>query len=421
MLRRASLLFVPCVCLSLAAAAQTNQQLTGVTRVRTEPDGRIFANDVPVFPIGFTQGPAAGATTPDGLNGMAKLRSEGFTFQQWQCPPKAWGPEREAQLDALLAEANKHGMHIVVAIADLQHVMPTDTAKVAELKRVLKKYRDNPAIILWKGEDEPQWGKVPIEKLRLFYDTVHQLDPNHPVWITQAPRGTAADLEPYSQFFDVGAIDIYPVSYPPGMHSGTDNKDLSVVGDYTKLIREAMDYKKPAMMTLQICFSGVIRPGKTLRFPTFEEERYMSYQAIIDGAHALLYFGGSIPACQNERDLAYGWNWTFYERVLQPVLHELSPGGPLYPALIAPPSKLAIQSDGGPALEYTVREAGSYIYVLAARREGATVEVNFSGLPANITDGEVLFESPRHVKLADGKFTDWFGPHDVHVYRFRRP
>src|SRR5207248_8802315 len=204
-----------------------------------------------------------------------------------------------------------------------------------------------------------------------------------------APRGTVDDLKPYSEFFDVGAIDIYPVSYPPGGHSGIENKSLSVVGDYTLLIRKAMDYKKPAMMTLQICWSGVINPGKTLRFPTFPEERYMTYQAIIDGAHALLYFGGSIPSSLGERDAAYGWNWTFYDHVLHPVLDELRPDGPLYPALIAPNSKLPIQSDGGPALEFTVREAGSYVYILAARREGNTVQVNFSGLPGGVGAGDV--------------------------------
>ena len=35
-------------------------------------------------------------------------------------------------------------------------------------------------------------------------------------------------------------------------------------------------------------------------------------------------------------------------------------------------------------------------------------------------DGEVLFESPRRVKAADGQFTDWFAGNDVHVYRLTK-
>lgn len=419
--KRPGLLMVPFLCVPLAVGAQATASLTGVSHVRTEPDGRFFVNGAPVFPIGFTQGPPTGAMATDGVNGMQELRKEGFAFQQWQCPKGKWGPAKEAELDALLKEADRQGMHVAIWIADLVNLTPSDTARLAELKRVVTKYRDSPAIFLWKGADEPQWGKIPPDHLRLFDDTVHSLDPNHPVWITQAPRGTAADLEPYSKYFDVGAIDIYPVSYPPGTHSGNGNLGLSAVGDYTLEIRKAMDYRKPAMMTLQICWSGVIKPGKTLRFPTFPEERYMSYQAIVDGAHGLLYFGGNLKPCLNSRDAGYGWNWTFYDKVLRPVLDQLRPGSPLYPALVAPKSSLAIHSDGGSGLEYTVREAGNYIYLLAAKREGDTVQVSFSGLPDNISSGKVLYEAPREVEVENGSFTDWFGPNDVHVYRFRKP
>jgi hypothetical protein len=47
------------------------------------------------------------------------------------------------------------------------------------------------------------------------------------------------------------------------------------------------------------------------------------------------------------------------------------------------------------------------------------VNVAFSGLPASAGDGEVLFESPRRVQAKDGEFTDWFGPFEVHIYRFK--
>jgi len=63
--------------------------------------------------------------------------------------------------------------------------------------------------------------------------------------------------------------------------------------------------------------------------------------------------------------------------------------------------------------------------------------VSFSGLPLQddgtpIAEGQVLFEyvqDPlpppldgqrvfRPVSVTNGGFKDWFGPHDVHVYRF---
>jgi hypothetical protein len=34
--------------------------------------------------------------------------------------------------------------------------------------------------------------------------------------------------------------------------------------------------------------------------------------------------------------------------------------------------------------------------------------------------GSVVFEEPRKVELKDGAFSDWFGPNEVHVYKFTR-
>ena len=418
--KRASVVLGVLLCCQFAGAARAQSPAGRVTEVLTQPDKSFLVDAVPTFPIGFTGGPPTGTAAPDGVNAMTSLKREGYVFQLWYCPQRAWGPAKEAELDALLREANEQGMHIAISIADLQHIPSGDSARNAELRRVVNKYRDNPALFFWKGTDEPQWGKIPSEDLRGYFDTIHELDPQHPIWITQAPRGTVADWKPYSRFFDIGAVDIYPVSYPPGAHSGIENKELSVVGDYALRIRESTDYRKPTMMVLQICWSGVAKPTTTLRFPTFAQERYMTYQAIIDGARGLIYFGGNVTPCLNKRDAAYGWNWTFYDRVLRPVLDELRPDGPIYPALVANASTLPISSDGGAASEFAVREAGEYIYILASRREGATVQVSYSGLPSGITDGEVLFESPRHIAVANGKFTDWFGPNDVHIYRFRR-
>jgi len=174
------------------------------------------------------------------------------------------------------------------------------------------------------------------------------------------------------------------------------------------------------MMVLQICWSGVTKPGKTLRFPTFSEERYMTYQAIINGARGLVYFGCNVKSCWNDQDTAYGWNWSFYNRALRPVLDELRPEGPLFPALVAPDSRLPVQADVKD-LEFVVRESGDFIYVLAARRESGTSEIKFTGLPPGITAGTLLYEDPRAVTVTHGSFTDWFGPHEVHLYRFRRP
>ena len=131
-----------------------------VTDVQTQPDGPFLVNGAPTFPIGITGGPPTGAATPWGQNAMAYLASEGHVFQLWYCPRHKWGPEKEAELDALVKEADKEGLHIVISIDDFQHIKSGDTTHIAELKRVVEKYRDHPSIFFWKGADEPQWGKI---------------------------------------------------------------------------------------------------------------------------------------------------------------------------------------------------------------------------------------------------------------------
>jgi hypothetical protein len=146
----------------------------------------------------------------------------------------------------------------------------------------------------------------------------------------------------------------------------------------------------------------------------------MSYQSIIAGARGLLYFGGNVPQCQTEQDKALGWNWSYYGKVFKSVLDEFNPSGPLFPALVAADSKLPVTMEGAADVEYRVREADGAIFLLAAKREGSTVKVTFHGLPADVATGDLLYESPRTVTAKDGSFTDWFGPNEVHAYRFRR-
>jgi hypothetical protein len=81
---------------------------------------------------------------------------------------------------------------------------------------------------------------------------------------------------------------------------------------------------------------------------------------------------------------------------------------------------LPVKVSGANDVEFCVREAGRDIYIIACKREGATVKVEFSGLPQVKGEGEVMFESPRTVQVTDGKYVDWFAPFDVHVYHFRR-
>jgi hypothetical protein len=389
------------------------------TVVSIDPDNVFYINGRPMFPIGFSTAPPPEGVTPRGEDAYLALKQNGAVFHR--CGGGTWGPAAEAELDHLLDRSAEAGLLCAITIPDLSAPGASEIANQIELRRVVAKYKDHPGLGFWKGKDEPEWGRTPVENCQRFYDIVHQIDDNHPVWITQAPRGSIESLTPYDPTYDVGAIDIYPIGYPPGTHGNLPNRNISVVGDYANWMQQITQNRKPFWMVLQIAWSGVIPPAHTLRMPTFFEERYMTYQAIINGARGVLYFGGNIGATQNDRDRQLGWNWTFFRRVLKPLLRELDPQSPLYSALIAPVSTLPVQASGADDVEFTVRESNDQIFILAAKREGPTAQVRFRGLPLNdSTVGDVLFEEPRRVTVSNQSFSDWFGPNEVHLYRFSR-
>ena len=375
-----------------------------------------------VFPIGFTMPPPPSSRAPNGRNGIEELAAAGATFLRTGVMGGPWDAaaiEREQQwLDA----AARHQMHCWVFLRELGSITPQAPQRETMLRQVVTRFRNHPGLGVWKGADEPEWGREPVPPLVRAREIIRELDPHHPIAVTHAPRGTVASLRPYNASADITGADIYPIGYPPGGHSLGTNKSISMVGDYTRTMMEVADGKMPVWMILQISWSGVIKPGKTLRFPTFPEERFMVYQAIINGARGLIFFGGHIEKAMSPEDARLGWNWTFWNRVLRPVVEEVGTKSPLYAALTVSNSKLPVQARAGQGtggIEFCVREADGAVFILACKAEGPTEQVTFTGLPDWAAEGEVMFESPRRVAAQGGKFTDWFAPFEVHVYRFR--
>jgi hypothetical protein len=279
----------------------------------------------------------------------------------------------------------------------------------------------HPALGAWKGHDEPAHGNVPPDNLVRGHGVIASIDAAHPVVIIQAPRGTVTELTPYRPAFDITGVDIYPVAYPPGEHAARPNKDLSVVGDMTQWIRKAAG-TKPAWVTLQIAWSGVLPPDHVPRLPSNADLRFMAYQAIANGARGLAFFGGHLEQVMSPADASAGWNWSFWRESLEPLVRELSSTA-LGPALTAAPADNVYTRPRVPGVEIATRRAGGFLYVVAVRRSGATSQVGFEGLPTTLKGGQVLFEYAngqfRSVPVSGGAFRDWFAAHDAHVYRFK--
>ena len=413
--------------------------------------GVLLVDGAKMFPLGVSNPPPPGKRTPSGKDGLKELADAGVNVVrtgrgQWSAATLDAEIAAERALEDAAAARGLLCWLYLGELPDLPERAPGQppAAKEQLLAKVVNAFKDHPGLGAYKGIDEPRnpfRGENWIRPAGLVraYAALKRLDPNHPVVIIQAPRSPVAALVPYRPAFDVTGADIFPIAYPPGQHSDLPNTDISVVGDVTKKMTAAAG-SKPVWTTLQIAWAGTVtsaqRPDVVPRFPTLHEERFMAYQAIVNGARGLMFFGGQLTQVTRPVDARAGWNWTFWDLVLKPLITELSSTA-VQPALVARTARATVAASAAD-VEIAAREDDRFLYVIAVRRGGSTTRVGFSGLPKKrdgspITGGQALFEyvqepppppigagrqSFRSVSASDGGFRDWFGPHDAHVYRF---
>jgi hypothetical protein len=419
--------------------------------VTLDGTGVLLVGGKKVFPICLSNPPPLGKKAPSGKQGLAEVAEAGVSLIRTGL--ETWSLDefdaQIAQQRALLDAAAAAGLRCWLWLGNAASHPSDSAAPVVGLMRdIVNDFKAHPGLGLWKGADEPAnplRGEfvIPPAPLVRAYNKLKTLDPDRPLVIIHAPRGSAADLTAYRPAFDITGADIYPISYPPGIHADTANPDITVVGDMTRKMRKVAG-AKPVWMTLQIAWSGMARstdhPDVVPRFPSLRQERFMAYEAIIEGARGLTFFGGHMTEVCVPADAKAGWNWTFWRQVLRPLVQELS-SPELHPALIVADDPARVRPKQPRSdIELVVRRNpdSGYLYVIVAKRGGDTTKITLVGLPKKddgtpIRRGEVLFEHvqhppplprlsgsqiPRPVTVTNGGFTDWFAPYDVHVYRF---
>jgi hypothetical protein len=384
----------------------------------------LFAGQ-PAFPIALSNPPPLESRSPDGADGLDEVVAAGVTVFRVG-PMPLWPSSAISSIQAWDAAALERGVHTWVSLGDLSTAQPGSIAD-KQLQKVVTSVTTDPSgagLGFWKGADEPALGGLTPTQLRFAYCRVTSrgnprwcqgempLDPAH-LWLTiEAPQGTPHSLSTYSRVTDTHGVDVYPIAL------GTSQPDLHEVGVWTHTLASVTP-DHSVWTTLQICSSGSYSSSAYV-LPTRTQERYMIYDAIINGARGLSFFGGDNPGCSNARDRALGWNWTFWNTVLSGLVGEIAAKSALAPALDNPGSTTALVTTD-PATEAISRLAVSRtgkkeLWVLVARAGPGTTNVTIKGLPRSLRFASVYTEH-RLVTLANGTLTDRFSQWQVHVYR----
>jgi len=298
------------------------------------------------------------------------------------------------------------------------------------IKENVRKFKDQPALLCWETVDEPAftWNsaelRVKPEPLIQTYNLIKAEDSEHLVYMNHAPVNLVSTMQKYNPGNDIVACDVYPVIphgirpsyaiFPDGLQGDLLNPYISQVGEYVDKMRRVTGSGKPLFMVLQ-GFSWEMlrkendRDPKMIKYPTYEESRFMAFNAIIHGANGIVYWGTS-----------YTPQPSSFWFDLKKVTHEL---GKMQNILAAHNVKMKIEKeyhelghsvDAG--IEMLVKNYNNKTYLLTANADKNPAKITFKSL-INYTNGNVLTEN-RTIQIKDGEMTDTYKPFDVHIYEF---
>jgi hypothetical protein len=356
------------------------------------------------------------------------LGTAGTSVAQTPDEPSTWTTTRHG---TLLVDGERFFPIALTMPPPLGSRTPWGRDAVAELVAAgVNTFRTGPLGEAWTEQhltNAAAWPRYTPQRLAFAYDFVKRHDPNHLYANVFAPRSKdrvilahapdPPDLRPYRRVTDVAGINVYPIYYG---NLGVRPHKLDMVGRWTRAIREATGMRT-VTTSLQICFAGSDDLGGSGRFilPTFQQERFMAYDAIVNGARGLVFYGGQNKICHSRADAARGWNWTFWRRALRRLVREIGADSPLHVALVHPETTRRLAT-GDPGAQAISRRIGRVVWIIATNRRPTSATVTVRGLPTWARSGR-SYPAGRFVSARDGRVRLELGAWGVRVLRFTRP
>lgn len=320
-----------------------------------------------------------------------------------------WNGPTDEQLETL----RRHGMFAICA-----------------QNRVGLAHRDDPTIIGWMHNDEPDNAQSlgrdrgygpPIQPARIVenYRRLKEADPGRPVllnlgqgvaWDRYVGRGTRTghpeDYPEYVKGCDIASFDIYPACHD---HPDVAGKLWMVADGVTRL--RGWSAGKPVWNCIEC--TQISNPGSKATPRQVKAEVWMS---LIRGSKGLIYFSHVFKPRFIEAGMLADKEMLAGITAVNRQIQELAPilNSPDVPGGVTTASTAA-----GVPVEAVAKRDGATTHVFAAAFRGEETSCDFTvaGLTGTLR-AEVLGEG-RSLEVRDGRFRDAFAPWDVHLYRIR--
>ena len=309
---------------------------------------------------------------------------------------------------------------------------PRSENEVPAFRRKVERTALLPGLAIVESVDEPAWTLLPPERrtppeaVIRGYAIIRELAPNRLVYLNHAPTNLVSTLQQYNAGTDIVAVDMYPVIPPglvlpkvmfeDGLQGDLNNPYISQVGEYVRKMRRVAGPNRPVFSVQQAFAWAMLQPeeirdASKVLYPTHAQLRFMAYQAIIESANGIYYWGfHEMP-----------WPSPHWDAV-KSVVQELGAFEKVLTARTAGVSteiqyhEVGHSVDDG--LSMLIKDVDGARYVLTCNADRYPCRATLSGF-GDWGRVSVLHES-REIDLENGTLTDDWPAFGVHVYRFER-
>jgi hypothetical protein len=377
--------------------------------------------------------------------GKKQVEQDGNAYQQWENGPPvdaSYFPIAVWLQDPRNAERYKAaGINLYVGLwkgpteEQLAALRDAGMKVVCSQNRVGLAHQDDPTIVAWMHNDEPDnaqaiidpktgergWGgPVPPPRVVEDYHRLQAQDETRPIFLNLGQgvandewkgRGRGAHIDDYLTYVqgaDVVSFDVYPVV---GIRKPDGENYLWYVAKGVSRLVEWSGGEKIIWNCIE-CTHISDPPNKA----TPHQVRAEVWMSLIHGSTGIVYFVHQFQPTFNEHALLDDPEMLPAVTEINRQIHELAP------VLNSPsiPDRVTVQSsDENVPIAAMVKELGGATYLLTVgMRNGPTTgRFDLKGVPDG-AEIEVLGEG-RRLQIRDGRFSDAFAAYDVHLYRIR--
>lgn len=182
--------------------------------------------------------------------------------------------------------------HKLKVLLDLDGKRRVSSGRLEEMRVLVREFKDHPAIAYWYLFDEPN-KIVSADKLMPYYNMIKKESPIIPIALCHL--WSEKNWSTYNEVQDVVLYDIYPVRGERFPYSKLDNQT-----EFTRLVNDSSNDKE-VIPVLQFfswkslktsSISNLLKQYdyNDLRYPNYEEFRYLCFSSIAQGVDGLAFY-----------------------------------------------------------------------------------------------------------------------------------